>query len=82
MQKTEYMSLFNVAWVKAMTPQNIQAGFKKTGTWPSNPYVIPAELFAVARKSESKSVLKSLIFYKLFLFDLVLLMFSIAAFLF
>ena len=29
LQKTEYMSLFNVAWVKAMTPQNIKAGFKR-----------------------------------------------------
>ena len=45
-----------------MTPQNIKAGFKRTGIWPPNPDVIPSELFAVARKSESKSVL-SLIFY-------------------
>ena len=58
LQKTEYMSVFNVAWVKAMTPQNIKAGFKRTGIWPPNPDVIPTELFAVARKSELKSVLK------------------------
>ena len=50
------MSLLNVAWVKAMTPENIKAGFKRTGIWPPNDDVIPAELFAVARKSESKSV--------------------------
>ena len=56
LQKSEYKALFNVVWVKAMTPQNIQAGFKHTGIWPPNPDVIPAELFAVARKSESKSV--------------------------
>ena len=56
LQKTEYMSVFNVAWVKAMTPQNIKAGFKRTGIWPPNPDVIPTELFAVARKSESNSV--------------------------
>ena len=56
------MSLFNVAWVKAMTPENIKAGFRRTGIWPPNPdakFQIPAKLFAVARKSESKSVLKS-----------------------
>ena len=56
LQKDEYMSVFNVAWVKGMTPQNIKAGFKRTGIWPPNPNVIPPELFAVARKSESKSV--------------------------
>ena len=64
MQKTEYMLLFNVAWVKAMTPENIKAGFMKTGIWPPNPEGIPAELFAVASKGESKSVLKSLMLYK------------------
>ena len=42
LQKTEYMSVFNVAWVKAMTPQNIKAGFKRTGIWPPNPDVIPS----------------------------------------
>ena len=56
LKNEEYMSVFNVAWVKAMTPQNIQAGFKRTGIWPPNPEVVPKELFAVARKSESKSV--------------------------
>ena len=56
LQKSEYMSLFNVAWVKAMTPQNIKDGFERTGIWPPNPDVIPPELFAVSRKSESKSV--------------------------
>ena len=50
------MSLFNVAWVKAMYPENIKAGLKRTGIWPPNPDVIPTELFEVARKSESKSV--------------------------
>ena len=54
LQKSEYMSLFNVAWVKAMTPQNIKAGFKRKGIWPPNPDAIPPELFAVSRKSESK----------------------------
>ena len=80
LQKTEYMSLFNVAWVKAINPQNIKAGFKRIGVWPPNPDIIPAELFAVARKSESKSVLKCLMYYQLFLFYSVLLLFSIATF--
>ena len=56
LHQTEYMSLFNVAWVKAMANENIRAGLKRTGIWPLNPDVIPAELFAGARKSESKSV--------------------------
>ena len=52
LKKDEYMSVFNVAWVKAMTPKNIQAGFKRTGVWPPNPEAVPKELFAVAKKSE------------------------------
>ena len=56
LEKDEYNALFNVSWVKAITAQNIQAGFKRTGIWPPDPNVIPHELFAVARKSESKSV--------------------------
>ena len=58
LKKDEYNALFNVSWVKAMTPQNIKAGFKRTGIWPPDPNVIPHELFAVAKKSESNSVSK------------------------
>ena len=60
--KEEYMKAFNVAWANAMTPNNIIAGFKRTGIWPPNPNVIPQELFSLARKSESKSVDKLIVF--------------------
>ena len=54
--KHDYMLSFNIAWANAMTPSNIKAGFKRTGIWPPNPNVVPKELFALSRKSESKSV--------------------------
>ena len=56
------MSVFNIAWAKAMTPENIKAGFKRTGIWPPNPNEVPPELFALAGKSESKSVDKLILF--------------------
>ena len=34
--KQEFVSVFNVAWEKAMTPANMNAGFKQTGIWPIN----------------------------------------------
>ena len=45
----EYFSVFNLAWMKAMTKENIIAGFKRTGMWPVNEDVFPKELFTVGK---------------------------------
>ena len=33
-KKDEFFPVFNLAWNKSMTKENIQAGFKRTGIWP------------------------------------------------
>ena len=35
-QKSEFFTVFNVAWEKSMTSKNIKAGYKRTGIWPVN----------------------------------------------
>ena len=52
-RKDEFFLVFNLAWNKAMTQANIQAGFKRTGIWPPNMHAIPEELYSVSKKSES-----------------------------
>ena len=34
--KLNFCQLFHSAWLKAVTPQNISAGFKRAGIWPFN----------------------------------------------
>ena len=51
-RKDEFFSVFNVAWQKAMTPENIKAGFKRTGLWPVNKDVFPKEMFRISENSE------------------------------
>ena len=38
--KSEFFSVFNVAWEKGMTPTNIKASFKCTGMWLINPFAM------------------------------------------
>ena len=49
--KAEFFMVFNLAWNRAMTPNNIRAGFKRTGIWPPNMHAIPQEVYAVSNKS-------------------------------
>ena len=48
--KSEFFSVFNVAWEKAMTPSNIKAGFKHTGIWPINRAAIPSHVLEPGHK--------------------------------
>ena len=45
----EFFSVFNLAWQKAITPENIRAGFKRTGIWPVDQSKFPKELFTVGK---------------------------------
>ena len=38
--KMNFNQLFHSAWLKAVTPQNISAGFRKAGIWPFNPAAV------------------------------------------
>ena len=42
---TKFCTLFNTAWIKAMTPNNIQSGFRACGIYPFNPSEIPATAY-------------------------------------
>ena len=42
--KQEFFSVFNVAWEKAMNPNNIKAGFKCTGIWQINRAANPQDV--------------------------------------
>ena len=39
--KFKFSSLFHRAWVQAMRPANVMAGFKKAGVFPFNRHAIP-----------------------------------------
>ena len=43
--KAEFFPVFNLVRNKAMTPENIKAGFKRTGIWPPNTDDLPDKLF-------------------------------------
>ena len=51
--KAEFFPLFNLAWNRSMTADNIKVGFKRTGIWSPNSDAFPEELFAVSKQSES-----------------------------
>ena len=56
--KAEFFLVFNLARNKAMTPENIKAGFKRTGIWPPNSDALPDELFAVSKQIESSGLVQ------------------------
>jgi len=39
------------AWTRSFTPENIKAGFRKTGVYPLNPNVIPSEAIAPSKET-------------------------------
>ena len=51
--KAEFFPVFNLAWNRVMPPENIKAGFKRTGIWPPNSDALPGYLFAVDKPNES-----------------------------
>ena len=50
--KAEFFPVFNLAWNRSMTADNIKAGFKRTRIWPLNSDALPEEVFAVSKQSE------------------------------
>ena len=62
-QKSEFFSVFNVAWEKSMTSKNIKAGYKRTGIWPVNRAAIPSYIIEPSKICKSKVVLNCNVFY-------------------
>ena len=56
--KAEFFPVFNMAWNRSMTADNIKAGFKRTGIWPPNSDALPEELFGVNKQSESSGLVQ------------------------
>jgi hypothetical protein len=47
--------IFIQAWIKAITPANINVGFRVTGIYPFNLSIIPSETFAPVALSQNDS---------------------------
>ena len=50
--KSAFFGVFQSAWERAMTPDNIHAGFQVTGIYPINPRAIPPEKFVTSSKCQ------------------------------
>lgn len=51
--KTNFLSVYGRAHIRALTPENIKMAFKKTGVYPFNPSVIPEDKLAPAYKTST-----------------------------
>ena len=56
-QKSEFFSVFNLAWEKSMKTKNIKAGYKRTGICPVNRAAIPSYVTEPSKICKSKVVL-------------------------
>ncbi|XP_063219165.1 tigger transposable element-derived protein 1-like [Bacillus rossius redtenbacheri] len=50
--KLNFADVFTPTWEKSMTQANMKSGFKATGIFPFNPFVIPEEAFAPSIATE------------------------------
>ena len=49
--KSNFLSVYARAHIRALTPDNVKAAFKKTGVYPFNPSVITNDMLAPARET-------------------------------
>lgn len=52
--KSNFLSVYARAHIRALTTENIKAAFRKTGVYPFDPSVIPEEMLAPARETSTK----------------------------
>jgi hypothetical protein len=55
MDKNSFLTVYGKAHVRALTPENIKATFKKTGVWPFNPNVVTAEMLAPSKDTSCEA---------------------------
>jgi hypothetical protein len=55
MDKNNFLAIYGRAHVRALTPDNIKAAFKKTGVWPFNPDVVTEEMLAPSRETSCEA---------------------------
>lgn len=49
--KENFLTILGLAWVRALTPENIKSSFRKTGVWPYDPSKITPEMMAPSRET-------------------------------
>ena len=59
MDKNNFLTVYSRAHVRALTPANIKAAFKKTGIWPFNPNVVTADMLAPSKATSCEAHLPS-----------------------
>ena len=55
MDKNNFLAIYGRAHVRALTPDNIKAAFKKTGVWPFNPDVVTEEMLTPSRETSCEA---------------------------
>jgi hypothetical protein len=59
MDKNNFLEVYSKAHVRALTPANIKAAFKKTGIWPYNPDVVTEDMLAPSKATSCEAHLPS-----------------------
>ena len=49
MDKTNFLTIYGRAHIRALTPANVKAAFKATGVWPFNPAVVTKSMLAPSK---------------------------------
>jgi hypothetical protein len=49
--KTNFLGIYGRAHLRALTPENIKASFRKTGVWPFDPSVVTDEMMAPSKET-------------------------------
>lgn len=55
MDKNSFLVVYGRAHVRALTPENIKAAFKKTGIWPFNPHVVTTDMLAPSTETSCEA---------------------------
>lgn len=55
--KTNFLGIYGHAHLRALTPGNIKAAFRKTGVWPFNPSVVSEAMIAPSKETSCEAYL-------------------------
>jgi 2-iminoacetate synthase ThiH len=52
--KETFLTIYGAAHIRALSPALVKKAFEKTGIWPFNPDVVPAEMMALSKETSRK----------------------------
>ena len=55
--KETFLTIYGTAHIRALSPALVKKAFEKTGIWPFNPDVVPAEMMALSKETSQKGYL-------------------------